>query len=194
MKIIFKRAFGLLIYPYKTWEEIFRAKESKFDLFLNYGITFALIGPVLSFYSLFFQENYPIKKVLTYSLTTYILDLITVLVLSVFVFLIFKFFNKSKNFDYAFKIALFIYIPIWISDFVDIYQPLRILSNLGLIYSFYVLYKGLQFLFNIDLRQKTDFIFYSSIIGIHFLLYVLNAIISEVIATNPVLKEFLNRI
>lgn len=194
MKTIFKRAIDLLIKPSKAWEEIFRPQESKLDLFLNYGITFALIGPICSFYSLYFQENYPLEKVFTYSLTTYILDLITVLILSVLIFLIFKYFQKSRYFDYAFKIALFIYIPIWFSDFVDIYQPLRILSNLGLIYSFFILYKGLQVLFDIDLKRKQDLIFYLSISGIHILLYALNAAVSEMIVTNPILKEIVNQI
>ncbi len=194
MKIIFKRAISLLINPTKTWEELFKSRESKTDLFLNYGFTFALIGPVLSFYSLYFQENYQIKKVLTYSLTTYILDLMTVIVLSIFVFSIFKLFKNIKNYDTAFKISLFIYIPIWLSDIVDIYQPLRILSNLGLIYSFFILYKGLEVLFNLHLRNKKDLIFFTSIAVIHLVLYVLNAFVSELIVTNPILKSLINQI
>ncbi len=193
MKIIFKRVFNLLIKPSKEWESIIKSRESEIDLFLNYGLTFALIGPVLSFYSLFFKENYPLKKVLTYSSATYILDLLNVIVLSFFVFFIFKILKSVRSFEYAFKISLFSYIPIWISDIVDIYQPLRILSNLGLIYSFYILYTGLQYLFKIDIKKKEDFSFFILIVVVHVFLYSLNAFVSEMIVTNPVLKEFINR-
>jgi hypothetical protein len=194
MKIIFKRVFNLLIKPSEAWEEIFKLRESKVDLFLNYGFTFALIGPILSFYSLYFQEKYPIKKVLTYSLTTYILDLITVIILSLLVLLVLRIFKKTKNFDYAFKIALFIYIPIWLSDFVDIYQPLRILSNIGLIYSFFILYKGLKISFQINLKIKKDLTFFLTISGTHLLLYITNAFISELIVTNPFLKTIIQNL
>jgi len=194
MKTIFKTAFNLIIKPKSTWQHIFKLKISKVDLFLNYGLTFALIGPVLSFYSLYIEENYPIKKVLTYSLTTYVLDLLSVLILASFLFFIFILFKNYKNFDSAFKLSLFIYIPIWLSDIVDIYQPLRILSNVGLIYSLYLLYLGLKIIFDIKISMKKDFIFFIFICSIHLILYILDALFSEIIVTNPVLKEFLNHL
>ena len=154
--------------------------QTGWDYFFRYALTFGLIGPVLSFYSLTTQMKYSIGKAFLYSITTYLMDLLVVLIFSYFVFRFFK-----KDFHRVLKMYILVNIPIWLSDISDIYQPLRILSNIGLIYSFYLLYRGLEI---IGLKKR---FFILSVF--HLILYVMDAVLSEIIATNPILLKLLQK-
>ncbi len=187
-----KRIFNLISHPKKEWQSIFQEKDTGFSVFKEYGLRLALIGPFLSFYSLYFEENYSIPHALTYSISTYILDLVSVII---FAFIFSKISEKyfySINFDTALKFITYVNVPIWLSDIVDIYQPLRILSNLGLIYSFYLLYTGIVYLgknqSGLDIKR-----FFIICSGIHLGIYMLNALISEMIAMNPLMKKLIEK-
>jgi len=166
--------------PNKYLKKYISDNQSGWDYFIKYALTFGLIGPVLSFYSLTTQMKYSIGKAFLYSVTTYFMDLLVVLVFSYLVFRLFE-----RDFHKTLKMYVLVNIPIWLSDIFDIYQPLRILSNVGLIYSFYILYKVLE---SIDLKKK--FIILSVF---HLVLYVIDAVLSEIIATNPVLLKLLQK-
>ncbi len=165
----------VLIRP-EYWEKILRDKKTGWEYLVKYGLSFALIGPTLSFFSLRLQSGYPVQKAFLYSVTTYLMDLLMIIVFS---YTISKLFKKELN--PILKFYTIVNIPIWLSDIVDIYQPLRILSNAGLLYSFYVLWTGSKYL---NIRK-----FYLFIAVIHIFLYVINALVSELIATNPILKK-----
>jgi len=189
--IMIKRIFNLIFSPKNEWNKIFQEDSTGFSVFKEYGLRLALIGPFLSFYSLYFEENYSISTTLLYSITTYILDLLSVLIFAFILSKISKNYGQQINFDTALKFITFIYVPIWLSDVVDIYQPLRILSNIGLIYSFYLLYTGLTNLIkNENLDIKKFFIICS---GIHLGIYVLDALISEIIVMNPLIKDLIEK-
>ncbi|NPA12669.1 MAG: hypothetical protein GXO45_01640 [Aquificae bacterium] len=147
------------------------------QVFFRYGITFALIGPVLSFYSITTQTGHSWQKALLYSITTYILDLAVVVVFSAVL---------SKILKIPFSKMLSVYtvvnIPIWLSDIVDIYQPARILSSVGLLYSFVVLFRGLNFL-----RGEG----YILACVLHIILYTLNSLVAEMIVANPILAKLI---
>ena len=142
------------------------------------ALVLALIGPTLSFFSLQSQGNYSEKVAITYAISTYILDFLHLFILGLVI-------NEISNIDLksSLKIAIFAYYPMWIFDFVDIYQPLRPLSNVGLLISFIVLYKLLKS----DLGRNKLII----LLMLHLVLYGLNALIAESIATNPVLKKIM---
>ncbi len=170
-----------LIKPKEYIGNIFSDKKSGWYYFFVYGFTFALIGPVLSLYSLIFQMSYSFNKAVLYSLTTYFMDLLTVIIFSFLLSVL-----SGLNFEKILKFYVVVNIPVWIGDIFDIYQPIRILSNLGFLYSFYVLWVGTGIL---NLRKQAVFI-----IGLHLILYVLNALLSEMIATNPLLLKILKLI
>ena len=184
------KIFKILISPKKEWSAVLEGSESGFYIFKKYALTFALIGPVLSFYSLYFTENFSFLNAIIYSITTYVLDLLVVVIFA----FIFSKISKNfyfVNFDKSLKFITIVYIVIWLSDIVDIYQPLRILSNVGLIYSFYLLYTGIIHLEKKIEKSKVNKLFIISSF-IHLGLYILDAAISEMIAMNPLLKEMLS--
>ncbi len=170
-----------LIKPKEYIGNIFSDKKSGWYHFFVYGFTFALIGPVLSLYSLIFQMSYSFNKAVLYSLTTYFMDLLTVIIFSFLLSVL-----SDLNFEKILKFYVVVNIPVWIGDIFDIYQPIRILSSLGFLYSFYVLWIGIG---TLNLRKQAVFI-----IGLHLILYVLNALLSEMIATNPLLLKILKLI
>ncbi len=102
-------------------------------LFLN------AIGPTLSFFSLTTQSGYSESRALFYSVATYLLDLLSIAVFAIVL-------NKMENLslEKAIQISIIVYISLWLFDVVDLFQPLRPLSNLGLIFSLWLLYRKLK--------------------------------------------------
>jgi len=148
---------------------------------IKVGLILALIGPTLSFFSLILQLNYPSYKALFYALTTYVLDIAVT-----FIFGVYLSRTSSLSLYKSLKISFVANYPVWICDIFDIYQPLRILSNIGILFGIAFLFKKLS-----DYKDGKYAIF--SII-IYILLYILDSIVSELIATNPILKTLLQEI
>lgn len=144
---------------------------------LIYAFILASIGSILSFISLYFFEREPLEKVIFYSLVIYLLDILSVLLFAFYlaVFL-------SVKYTEALNISVFATVPVWLSDVVDIYQPLRPLSVLGLFYSVYILFLWFK---NLNARNpKLHIVMY-------ILFYFANALISEAIFKNPLVRKIL---
>jgi len=169
----------ILFRPFKTWMYIINQNvDIKFTIL--YMLTLASIGPILSFYNITFIEKLPITRAVLYSLTTYILDTTFSILFAYILKTLLKMDNKK-----ALKISIFSQTAIWLSDIVDISQYLRPLSNIGLALSLYSLYFVLK---NII---KTKIKYVLILIAVFLFLYIINALISEMILTNPYLKEIL---
>ncbi len=165
---------------------IFKPKEFfKGDIYKVYSLPFLIfymlilnsIGPFLSLYSMHVKEKIPLSQALLYSISTFFLDIFSI---AIFAFFLYK--KTDKDLYTAFKVSLFIYTPIWLSDFVDISQILRPLSSLGFIYSLYLLYLWLKLS---SLRGIPLYMVFFTI------LYLLDAYIAELIVQSPVVKYFL---
>ena len=167
--------FKLIFKPSEYWPEFEKDRSSWQEYFLKYALTFGLIGPVLSFISL---KDISFQKAIIYAPVTYIADMTVLFIFSFFTAKLLR-----MDFSTIMKFYILVNIPIWLSDVFDIYQPLRVLSNIGFLYSFYLLYTGLRFF------KKEKYIL--PVFVIHLVLYVLNAVLSEVIATNPILKKMI---
>ena len=146
-------------------------------VFFRYGIFIALIGPVLSLYSLTTQSGYSLDKSLIYGIITYFMDLIVVVLFSIIIS-----FLEKVSVDNVLKAYVLVNILIWFFDVFDIYQPLRIVTNVGFFYSFYLLWIGLG-----CLRINMKILF----LVMHGIFYVVNAFLSEFMALNPLIRYFL---
>ena len=144
----------------------------------SYAFVLASVGSILSFVSLYFFEGENVFKVITYSLLIYILDIISVVCFGFYLSIWGKIDIKT-----ALNISIFATTPVWLSDIVDLYQPLRPLSTLGLLYSIYILFLWLR-----SLKLKKILLH----VGTYLVLYILNAFISEVFFQNPLVKKILN--
>ncbi len=165
----------ILLKPLEVLKEMERVS---FYSALLYAFILASIGSILSFISLYLFEKENLIKVVSYSILIYVLD-----IMSVFLFAYYLKKFKAFNFKKAFVLTTFATTPVWLSDIVDIYQPLRPLSTLGLIYAVYILHLWFK---ELGIRK------YLFPIAIYVILYFLNAIISEAIFKNPLLKNILN--
>jgi len=175
------KIFRIILKPDKYVEKLLFDNRSGWYYFFIFGFTFAVIGPILSFYSLISQLEYSMNRALLYSLTTYFMDLLTVIIFSFFISVL-----SGKNFEKILKSYVIVNIPIWICDVFDIYQPLRVLSNIGFLYSFFLLWVVINIQ---QLRRYAVFV-----ILLHLILYILNALVSELIATNPLILNILRSI
>jgi len=178
----FKIPFFIIFKPYETWKYVLK-KDINLRFTVFYMFALASIGPILSFFNISFIEKLSTSKALTYSLVTYILD-----VSFSFLFAFILKFLLKVDFEKALKISVFSQTAIWLSDIVDISQYLRPLSNIGLALSLYSLFFVLKNIFKINYKRL--FI----IIALFLILYILNALISELIVLNPYLKALLNRL
>ncbi len=175
-------AFSILFKPKKFLQKDFLEKISS-SFALKYMLLLALIGPILSFYSMFVSEGIPLGKTIFYCVTTYILDIVCVYTFGYFVF----FLEKKEDFSTYFKITVFSSTAIWISDIVDISQILRPLSTLGLLYSLYLLYVAFK---NFSVPRKRILAY----IIVFVILYMLNALVAESIVQNPLVAKILKEI
>ncbi len=98
----------LLIKPDRYWYQFLNSRLTGRQVFFSYAPTFALIGPVLSLYSLTSQEGYSYFRAGFYSVLTYILDLAVVLVFPLFLSKVSK-----LNYDLLLKFYLAVNIPVF---------------------------------------------------------------------------------
>ena len=174
MKML-KVVLNILLKPKYFFEKLLQEKL-EISFVIKYMLLLNLIGPVFSFYSMHFIENISIGRSFLYAVSTYILDIISIII---FTYLVERL--EKKDFQFLFTLAVFIYTPIWLSDVVDINQYLRPLSNLGLLYSLVLLYIAFS---TLEMKNK-KILFYE---GVFILLYMLDAFIAEMIVQNPWVK------
>lgn len=170
MKLVFK----ILFRPRQALSDVL---SCSLRCSVNYALSLASLGSILSFISLYFIKKESFLKVLNYVIVIYFLDLISVVVFGLYLSK-----RMEQSFKDAFRLSVFSTVPVWLSDLVDIYQPLRPLSTLGLLYSVYILFLWLR---NLQVESIPIHL------GVYVMLYVLNAVASEAIIQNPVVREIL---
>jgi len=145
---------------------------------LLYAFTLGLIGPVLSFFTLQTQAGYGFERALLYAVVSFIADLLSILIFA-------KVYSRfAGSFEEAGKEALLAYLPMWLFDIFDAYQPLRFLSNLGFVISLIVLYGFIK-------RKGATFKVVLALLLLWAVLYALDGMLSEAIALSPLGKELL---
>ena len=136
----------------------------------------SLIGSIISYFTLQTQSNYSKYTAILYAIFSLLLDL-----LSLFIFAFVLKILKVKN---PLKISLKAYAIMWMFDIFDLKQNLRFLSNIGPFLS-------CIYLFNV-LKIKINIKIYLIILWVS--LYILDALICELIASSPIFKAILNGI
>lgn len=151
---IVERIKGIILKPKEEWQTIAGETTPIVDLYKNYIIILAAIGPVASFIGLSLvgvslpmvgSYRIPIVTGLLNAVVQYVLTLVGVYVLAFIIDALAPTFSGEKNMDQAFKVAMYSYIPGWLVGIVMIIPALGVLSILGL-YGLYLLYLGLPVL------------------------------------------------
>ena len=149
-----ERVKGILLNPKQEWQTISGEATTISDLYKNYIVILAAIGPVASIIgmsivgiSLPFVGSYRVSIVSSFgsAVVHFILNLVGVYVLALVIDALAPTFSGEKNVNQAFKVAAYSFTPGWILGIVAIIPALSPLGILGL-YGLYLLYIGLPVL------------------------------------------------
>jgi membrane-bound ClpP family serine protease len=149
-----ERVKAILFRPKQEWQTISGETSTIPELYRNYIVVLAAIGPMASIIGMSIV-GIPIPLVETFrvSLLTsissavvhYILTLVGVYILALIIDALAPTFSGEKNMNQAFKVAAYSFTPGWIVAVVALIPLLSPLGILGL-YGLYLLYLGLPVL------------------------------------------------
>jgi hypothetical protein len=148
------RVKGIMLNPKKEWQTIVGETTTIADLYKSYIVILAAIGPVASIIgmsiigiSLPFAGSYrvPMGSSLASAIVQYVLILAGVYILALVIDALAPTFSGEKNFNQAFKVAVYSYTPGWLVGIFMVIPALGMLGILGL-YGLYILYLGLPLL------------------------------------------------
>jgi hypothetical protein len=148
------RVKGIVLNPKKEWQTIAGETSTIADLYKNYVVILAAIGPVASIIgmsiigiSLPFAGSYrvPMGSSLASAIVQYVLILVGVYILALVINALAPTFSGEKNINQAFRVAVYSYTPGWLAGIFMVIPALGILGILGL-YGLYILYLGLPLL------------------------------------------------
>jgi polyferredoxin len=148
------RVKRILLQPKEEWQVISGEITTTSELYKNYIMLLAAVGPVASFIGMSIVGiGIPILGTFRVPFTTaiastavhYILGLIGVYILALIIDYLAPTFSGEKNMGQALKLSAYSYTAGWIAGIFVIIPALGILSILGL-YSIYLLYTGIPLL------------------------------------------------
>jgi hypothetical protein len=148
------RVKRILLQPKEEWQVISGEITTTSELYKNYIMLLAAVGPVAAFIGMSIVGiSVPILGTFRVPFTTaiastavhYVLGLIGVYILAMIIDYLAPTFSGEKNMDQAFKLAAYSYTAGWLAGIFVIIPALGILSILGL-YSIYLLYTGIPVL------------------------------------------------
>lgn len=148
------RVKKILLQPKQEWEVISGETTTTAELYKNYIILLAAIGPVASIIGLSIigvsmpfggTFRVPITTAVGSAVVHYILSLVGVYILALIIDILAPYFSAEKNMSQAFKLSAYSYTAGWIAGIFVILPVLSILGILGL-YGLYLLYTGIPVL------------------------------------------------
>jgi hypothetical protein len=149
-----ERVKNILLRPKQEWEVIAGESTSTAELYRNYIILLAAIGPIASLIGmsligismpLIGTFRVPIMSAIASAVVSYILGLVGVYIIAMVIDYLAPTFAAQKNMNQALKLAAYSFTAGWLASIFVIIPALSVLSILGL-YSFYLLYTGIPVL------------------------------------------------
>jgi hypothetical protein len=162
---IMERIKGILLRPKEEWQTIAGETTPIAELYKNYIILLAAIGPVASFIGMsLVGVSLPVGGPYRVSITTgivsavvqYGLTLVGVYILAFIIDALAPTFSGEKNLNQAFRLAAYSYTPGWLVGVFALIPALGILGILGL-YGLYLLYVGLPVLMKSPKEKSTGY-------------------------------------
>jgi Mn2+/Fe2+ NRAMP family transporter len=180
---IMERIKGILLRPKEEWQTIAGETTPIPELYKNYIILLAAIGPVASFIGMsLIGVSLPVGGAYRVSIITgimsavvqYVLTLVGVYILALIINTLAPTFTGEKNIDQAFKLAAYSYTPGWLVGIFALIPALGALGILGL-YGIYLLYVGLPVLMKSPKERATGYTI-AIIIAAIIIFFVIGAI------------------
>lgn len=148
------RIKGILLQPKQEWQTISGETATVADLYKNYILPLAAIGPAASVIGMSvvgvripFAGAYrmSIAQAVSYAVVRYILTLVSVYILALIIDALAATFSGEKNISQALKVSAYSATAAWVAGIFAVIPQLSVLGILGL-YSLYLLYVGLPIL------------------------------------------------
>ena len=188
---IVERVKGILLKPGQEWQIISEETTTIPELYRNYIIILAAIGPVASFIGMSLvgislpsvgSFRIPIITSFASAVVHYILTLVAVYILALVIDALAPTFSGEKNINQAFKVATYSYTPGWLVGIFTIIPALSILGILGL-YGLYLLYLGLPVLMKSPKEKSLGYTV--AVIVAAIIIFVVIGIVSRAFISYP---------
>lgn len=144
------RAKAIILKPGETWPVLAAEQTTPGDIIARYALPLAAIGPVASFIggqlfgiSVLFATYKPsLMTGLTMALTSFIMSLISLVVVSLVAEFLAPNFGGEANRTQAFKLVAAAMTPGWVAGILGIFPALGALAIIAGLYGIYLFYKG----------------------------------------------------
>lgn len=147
---LLERVKGILLSPSTEWSVIDTESTTTVELYKQYIVPLAAIGPVAQLIglSVFGVYGYrpPILSALVTAIVMYVLTLVGTYVLALIIDILAPTFNGQRNQLQALKVAAYSSTAAWVAGIFGLIPALSLLAMVGSIYSIYLLYLGLPML------------------------------------------------
>jgi hypothetical protein len=152
---VIERAKGIILNPKKEWETIAGEAGTIGQLYKDYVVILAAIGPVASIIGmaligislpLIGTYRVPISSAIGSAVVQYVLTLAGAYGLALIIDGLAPTFSGEKNLTQAFKVTIYSSTPAWIGGVFVLIPMLGVLGMLLGLYGLYVLYLGLPVL------------------------------------------------
>ncbi len=186
-----ERVKGILLRPKEEWQTIAGETTTVADLYKNYVIPLAAIGPIASVIGMSIvglslpfvgTVRIPITTSIGSAVLHYILTLAGVYILALIIDALAPSFSGEKNLTQAFKVAVYSYTPGWVVGIFSIIPLLSVLGILGL-YGLYLLYLGLPVLMKSPQEKSVGYTI--AVIAAAIVIFVAIGIVSRAFITYP---------
>lgn len=182
-----ERVKAIMFTPAETWDQIDGEPATIKGLYVGYACILAAIGPIARligsqlFGSRFFYGSFHPSFVasLSAAVVSYVLSLVGVFVLALVIDALAPSFGGTKNRIQAFKVAVYSWTAVWVTQVFALLPPVSALSIIG-IYSLYLLYLGLPKLMKAPADKALPYT--AGVIIADIVIYVIVAVCAAAVA------------
>lgn len=149
---LIERAKNIVLQPKTEWPVIAGEATSTADLYRNYIVPLAAIGPVASFLGLSLigtsmpflgTIRMPFLAGLSMAVVSYVMALAGVYIVALVIDYLAPNFGGERNTTQALKVAAYSMTPAWLAGVLNLIPMLGVLVLLASLYGLYLLYVGL---------------------------------------------------
>lgn len=164
---LIERVKNISLNPSKEWEVIAPETTTTGELYKNYIIPLAAIGPVAAFVGMSafgttvplvgWSYRMPLTHLLSMQVTSYVVALLSVFLLSLLVNALAPSFGGQKSHVQALKLAAYAFTPSWIAGVLLLLPTFGMLALLAGLYGLYLFYLGATPLLNVPKDKAVGF-------------------------------------
>jgi hypothetical protein len=188
------RAKNILLNPNAEWETVSRESTQMADLYRDYIVLLAGIGPVASIVGMsvigvsmpFTGGTYrvPLTNSITSAVASYILALAAVFIIALIIDALAPAFGGEKNQMQALKVSAYAATPGWVAGIAMLIPMMGVIGLLGGLYGLYLAYLGLPVLMKAPKEKAIGYTAAVSVAAI-ILMVVLGSISSMFVPAPP---------